>query len=63
MKKESTILLASSFGVFAFLGFLAVKRYLNNKKYKMSYEDYHRHFEALQDLQKEEEGIEYYAMR
>lgn len=63
MKKETTILMAGSLGLFAVLGFLALKKFLNNKKYKLSYEDYHRHFESLQDDQTEDDGIEYYAMR
>lgn len=63
MNKETTILLAGSFGIFAALGFFAIRKFINNKRYKSYYEDYHRHFISLQDHQTEDDGIEYFAFR
>lgn len=63
MKKETTILLAGSFGIFVALGFLAIRKLLNNKKYKEYYDDYHRHFASLQCTQSADDGIEYFAFR
>ncbi|MBC7556377.1 MAG: hypothetical protein H7195_05400 [Chryseobacterium sp.] len=59
MKKETTILLAGSFGVFAVMAFIAVKKFLKNKKFK----EYYHHFKALQEIQSADEGIEYYGLR
>lgn len=59
MKKETTILLAGSFGVFAVLGFLALKKFLNYQKFK----EYYNQFNALQQMQSADEGIEYYGLR
>jgi hypothetical protein len=59
MKKETNILLAGSFGVLAILGFLAIKKILKNKKFR----EYCHHFNALQEIQSADEGIEYYGLR
>jgi hypothetical protein len=59
MKKEKTILFVGSFGIFAVLGFLTIKKFVNNKKYN----NYCHHFRALQESQSADEGIEYYGLR
>ncbi|WP_417427688.1 hypothetical protein [Halpernia sp.] len=59
MKKETTILLAGSFGIFAVLGIIAVRKFLKNKRYK----EYYHHFKALQESQSADDGIEYFALR
>lgn len=59
MKKETTILLAGSFGVFAVLGFLALKKFLSNKKLN----NYYHQFKSLQEMQSADEGIEYFGLK
>lgn len=59
MKKETTIILAGSFGVFAVMGFLAIKKFLKNKRLK----DYYHQFKALQEIQSADEGIEYFGLK
>ncbi|SEG13709.1 hypothetical protein SAMN05421847_1508 [Halpernia humi] len=63
MNKETTILLAGSFGIFAALGFFAIRKFIKNKRYKLYYDDYHCHFDALQEKQTADDGIEYFAFR
>lgn len=59
MKNESTILLASGFGLFVVTGFFALQKFLRDKKFK----DYYHRFEALKENQSAEDGIEFYAYR
>ena len=59
MKKETTILLAGSFGVFAVLAIIAIKKFLSHKKYK----DYLHQFKSLGEIQSADEGIEYLGLK
>ena len=59
MKKETTIILAGSFGALTVLGFLVLKKILKTKKFK----NYYQQFIALQEIQSADEGIEYYGLR
>lgn len=64
MKIESKILIAGSIGLFAVLGIIGIRKFLENKhdKYKEYYSDFHRHFEKNSDYD-ESHGVEFLSMR
>lgn len=64
MKRETGIILASSFGILIGLGIYGVRRFLSRKQkeYQEYYSDFHRNFERYpEDINND--GIEFLAMK
>lgn len=63
MKKETGILLASSFGLIIGIGVFGLNKFFSkkHKKYQEYYSDFHRHFEKKK-IEDPHHGIEYFAM-
>ncbi|MDO4224520.1 MAG: hypothetical protein Q4C75_01335 [Bergeyella zoohelcum] len=60
MKKEISVLLATSLGFFATIGFLSLKKQQKERAYNEEYEDFHRNFST--NNSEESHGVEYLAM-
>ncbi len=63
MKKETGILFAAGAGLFAALGLIFLRRFLNtkHKEYDEYYSDFHRHFDK-NDHHEEHHGIEFLSL-
>lgn len=64
MKKETGILLAGTLSLFAVLGIIGLRKYLDRKRkyYDDYYSDFHRHFERRYRSD-EHHGVEFLSMQ